>query len=133
MSKKLLRISVFFLVLVCLTMAATGCIGDKISIPVQVESAPNTFRHDVRGWGERIVKVEVWERDGNVPVWQINATRDVYAADFVVTVGQVPDGFEQVIPPHHQKFSLVRGKEYFINIHTNLTSVHALGAIWTAE
>lgn len=125
------------LLLFCLILAAPGCIGDKVSFPKKVKALPNTFKHDLRGLGEKVEKVQVYRSSDPLKpselVWQINATCDVPAAHFVITVGQIPDGFEQIIPTPPEKLYLVPSEEYAITIHTNLTSVHAMGTYWTAE
>ncbi len=49
-------------------------------------------------------------------VWMVQATFGVPARDFTVTVGKVPDGFQQILPPPSENFSPTLGKEYFIMI-----------------
>jgi len=132
----LLRIAIGFLSL-CLVLTICGCIGDFVSIPIKVEDSPNTFRHGLRGLGEKILRVDVLKSEQSYSpstlVWRIEAKCEVSAFGFTVTAGQIPKGFEQTFPHPPEKFSLVRGQEYAIVIHTNLTSVHAIGIYWKAE
>ncbi len=121
----------------CFVISCHGCIGDRVSIPIKVEDSPNTFRHGLRGMGEKISRVDVWKSEQSYGpgtlVWRIEAKCEVSAFGFTVTAGQTPKGFEQTVPHPPEKFSLVRGQEYAIVIHTNLTSVHAIGKYWRAE
>ncbi len=66
-------------------------------------------------------------------VWKIEAKREIPAWVFTVTVGQVPDGFGQIIPTPLKKFRAVPGEEYIIFIDTKPSSVHAQSTLWIAE
>lgn len=48
-------------------------------------------------------------------------------------IGQVPEGFEQVIPPPSESFCITPRKEYVIAILTDVKSVFPLGKTWIAE
>jgi len=94
-----------------------GCIpGDKMIFPIKAEDYPNTFRLSERNWNGRVIYVKVFNRDKSEVLWHIRAKNDKPIKDFVVTVGEVAEGFEQVIPAANKRFILVRGNEYLIEI-----------------
>ena len=138
MTKKCLSKFECGLLLLCLTLVISGCIiGDRITSPLKVSGKPNTFKHNPRSLNEKILTVEVLHLNralrSDTLVWKIEAKREIPAWGFTVTVGQVPDGFDQVIPTPLKKFRPVLGEEYIIFIGTKPSSVHAQPTLWIAE
>lgn len=124
--------------LLCLTLVISGCIiGDRITRPLKVSGKPNTFKHNLRSLNEKILMVEVLHFNralrSDTLVWKIEAKHEIPAWGFTVTVGQVPEGFEQIIPTPLKKFRPVPGEEYIIFIGTKPSSVHAQPTLWIAE
>lgn len=121
----------------CSALAISGCIGDRITRPVRVKGVPNTFKHNPQGLGEKVITVKVLHFNrrskSDTLVWKIEATREIPGWGFSATVGQVPDGFEQIIPVPPKKFRPVPGEEYIIYIGARPASVHAQPTLWTAE
>jgi hypothetical protein len=120
------------------SIVLSGCIiGDRITGPVKISGKPNTFKHNLRSLDEKVVMVEVLHSNRASKVdtlaWKIQAKREIPGWGFTVTVGQIPDGFEQVTPTPPVKFRPVPGEQYIIFIGTKPASVHAFPAIWTAE
>ena len=120
------------------SMALSGCIiGDSISIPRKIEGKPNTFAPDLRHFKDRIEKIEVWEIGDSYGqhtlVWEIQATHNVSALGFTVTVGKVPQGFKQILPQFPERFCPLVGQKYSIVIVAQPTWSHPGGKTWTAE
>lgn len=138
--KKYMEIRTTFLVCLFAAFSITlsGCIvGDRITSPLKVSGKPNTFKHNLRSLNEKVLMVEVLHFNrplrSNTLVWKIEAKREIPAWGFAVTAGQVPDGFEQIIPTPPKKFQPLPGEEYTIFIGTKPSSVHAFPTLWTAE
>jgi len=129
--------------LLCGFLVLSGCIfpHDRLSIPEKVENLPNTFY--LKGnsiWGEKVVRVEVWTYSPTTPMepaWRIVAKEEVPLKGFTITAGQIPPGFEQLIPAGAKKFHLIPGHEYGIAIITDLhqknVGIHPLDKRWIAE
>jgi hypothetical protein len=98
--------------------------------PVQLEQKedrPNTFRlvrpKSLIPFGEKdyIVGLSVFqivpaEPEGTKVYWRLNAPRPVRAQGFEVVIGEVPDGFEQLIPTQGKVFTPVPGLEYYLAV-----------------
>jgi hypothetical protein len=114
---------------------AGGCASDKLITAVKVDGRGNTFALSEADWGGNITKVVVWSGDeARKVLWKIEAAQDVPAKGFAVTVGEVPAGFRQTVPPPPEKFSPSRGEIYWIRINAAF-SPHAwpMETIWQAE
>jgi hypothetical protein len=98
-----------FFIGVCLT----GCIP---VYKLTKEKMPNTFAVPRALQDGRVLEVLVWQSNDSNSVWQIKSQRDISARNFSVTVGDVPAGFEQIIPPPPIKPILLSGKEYLITV-----------------
>ena len=68
-------------------------------------------------------------------MWKIEATADVPLKGFSVTVGDVPDGFKQIVPTPPGKFHPNKGEEYLIDIQgRNLwPNADIFGKIWVEQ
>jgi len=135
------------LITICFVISCHGCIGDPIYGPEKVKGVPNTFRpprnplsflHPKTINGDIVLWVQVGVRKRTL--WKIKANRDIPVSDFQVTVGKVPEGFEQLIPKPPKKFKPIPGEEYHILIYTeimedpNICSPHYTGlSVWIAE
>lgn len=51
--------------------------------------------------------------------WEIIAREPISADGFELTIGQVPEGFEQVVPYPDQSFVPVPGKDYNFEVETD--------------
>lgn len=134
-----------FLIMICLVISCCGCFGDPVFGPEKVKGLPNTFRParnplwflHFKASEDKILWVLVEDRTESV--WKIKAIRDISLAGFRVTVGKMPEGFEQLIPEPPEKFRPVPGEEYTIHIHTkfmgdpNTPLPHIMPTLWTAE
>ena len=130
----------------CLFISCHGCVGDPMYGPEKVKGIPNTFRPPRNPLsflypktinGDTILWVEVGVRKKTL--WKIKATCDIPVSDFQVTVGKMPEGFEQLIPELPNIFEPIPGEEYYILIYTkvmedpNVRSPHYAGlSVWTA-
>ena len=128
----------FLYLFIVFSIILPGCIiGDRITSPLKVSEKPNTFKHTLRSLDEKVLMVEVLHLNQTLRtdtlVWKIKAKRKISGRGFTVTVGQVPDGFEQIVPSPPTKFHPVPGEEYIIFIGTKPSSVHAHPTLWTAE
>lgn len=115
-----------------------GCgLCDRIPPRIQkVDSRPFSYR--VVGADERVHLLRAWAfdfvPDPNIPpyvmvhqwhklnikiYWEIIARKPISANDFELTIGEVPDGFEQVIPSPEHRFIPISGKDYNFNIETD--------------
>lgn len=50
--------------------------------------------------------------------WHIKAVVPIYAKDFAVEIGDVPQGFKQLTPQDGQSFAPIAGSKYVIQIKT---------------
>ena len=134
-----LLIRTFFICLfVAFSITISGCIiGDRVTRPLKTSGKRNTFKHNLRSLNEKILTVRVWHFNPvlkmDTVVWKIEAKRKIPAWGFTVTVGKVPEGFEQVIPTPPKQFQPIAGVRYSIFIGTKPSSVHALSTHWIAE
>ena len=117
--KMLLTLVSFSLVISC-----CGCFGDPVFTPEKVKALPNTFKPvrnplsflHFKASEDKVLWVTVEDRTKRV--WEIKAISDIPVSDFQVTVGNVPEGFEQLIPEPPEKFVPIAGRQYTIYIHT---------------
>ncbi|MHC4476437.1 MAG: hypothetical protein ACYTEL_12365 [Planctomycetota bacterium] len=102
--------------------------GQPFSFRVNACQCPSLRPHVLRAWAsewtpEPIVPSpfvrDKCDRLDVEPLWEIIARKPVKANGFVLTIGQVPDGFDQVIPAAGQIFMPVSGKEYRLEIETD--------------
>jgi hypothetical protein len=65
-------------------------------------------------------------------VWQLRAKRDILAKDFILTIGELPQGFEQTVPSPSEKFYPAPDTPYFIItlIEPADDSMIAIGTRW---
>jgi hypothetical protein len=63
-------------------------------------------------------------------VWELRATVPVKAKDFVLTIGIVPSGFEQVVPSHG-RFEPITGTTYLVGIGTDDKRLLGSSVLWT--
>ena len=127
---KILTILLLFAGVTCLS----GC--DIGRIPEKVEGLPNTFRREPLRRKEKVLSVLVQDSAG--PAWLIMAVESIDLNDFKVQVGVLPKGFEQMIPPDSQEFTLVAGNTYSVAIMTDVRNhdcayVLQMPISWTAE
>lgn len=102
--------------------------------PRNVEGQPFTYRLVGPGHLLRAYAYEGFELDSNLPPdvevdplwgtaikihWEIIARKPVRARGFEVTIGKVPEGFEQIVPPPEVTFTPVPGKNYYFYIETD--------------
>lgn len=73
------------------------------------------------------VKVHQWHELNMDVHWEIVARRPIPAEGFQITVGQVPDGFEQVIPAG-QPFVPEPGRQYSFGWETDWPCYQTYGA-----
>lgn len=137
----------FLTALFCGMVFFAGCVINPIPFygPDKLESQPNTFKITRKLFflyskadEDIITGVSVEESTEEVKVWEIKAVRDIEVTNFKVTVGEVPEGFEQVLPEPNEKFMPVQGRGYLIYIHTKFEddpeySPHIDAYGWTAE
>lgn len=65
------------------------------------------------------IMVHQWHRLNIKVHWEIIARQPIRAEGFVVTIGQVPEGFEQVVPPPDQTFAPDPRKSYNFGFETD--------------
>ena len=65
------------------------------------------------------VMVHQWHRLNIKVHWEIIAREPIRAEGFEVTIGQVPEGFEQVVPPPDQTFAYDPHKDYKFGFETD--------------
>lgn len=124
--------------LVIILAVVSGC-GDRVIAPRMIRKKPVTFEPGDWAFGEKTTMVEVIEffDNGYSIVWKIKAKDAVPSYGFKVEVGNVPDGFEQVVPIPSKKFTPISGKEYRITIMTDRLSPRgppfAGGESWIAK
>jgi hypothetical protein len=83
---------------------------------------------------ERVRAIRVVERDSlytevKKVCWQVVADEPVLAKGFKVTVGEVPEGFRQVIPEPPEVFAAVPGRRYYIAV----SFAHPLARPWVSS
>ena len=104
---------ILFCFLFCIALASSGC--DKVIYPVQIISTPNTFVLSDKDWGGKVNAVYVWTKSRDC-VWDIQARKDIAVKHFRITVGTVPEGFEQIMPLPPETFIPTPGEEYLIGV-----------------
>ena len=65
------------------------------------------------------IRVHQWHRLNSMVYWEIIARRPIRAEGFEVTIGEVPEGFEQVVPPPSQTFAPDARKHYQFGFETD--------------
>jgi len=133
---KLYRNSLLLTSLCWFILPMNGCgYADKPpSHFVKIPDRPNAFRMYVINPffqpRDRIcgVRVTVYHSHSDLPevCWEIKANEPVDAAGFEIVVGQVPEGFQQVIPNSGQRFDPVPGRHYDIEVDLE----HPLALPW---
>jgi hypothetical protein len=66
------------------------------------------------------------------PLWEIVAREPIKANGLVLIIGQVPDGFDQVMPAAGQIFTPVPGKEYRLEVETDWPCYQTYGT-WSPD
>jgi len=131
------------LLLLSATLNGGGCVMDQAVCPIKVKHLPNSFKARPLCLGDEVVSVEVSKCKVAQPtapedwevVWLINAVRRVPVSGFIVTVGEIPEGFEQVVPLVPERFSPTLGEEYSVRIDTDCIGpgAYQIGRIWEAD
>jgi hypothetical protein len=92
--------------------------------PIKLDK-PNTFMYGTTWYDTTILGVIVCRvpkaitgvnSNQEQPVWLVKATKEVPARGFVVTVGEIPEGFQQIVPTPPAKPVLLPGEHYEIDI-----------------
>jgi hypothetical protein len=111
----------------------SGC--DKVIYPVKIVSTPNTFILSEENWGGKVNAVYVWTKSrGPVLLWDIQARKSIPVKHFRITVGIIPEGFEQVVPPPPRTFIPTHGEEYLIGIDAEFKPpAFSLETSWVAD
>lgn len=65
------------------------------------------------------IMVHQWHQLNMKVHWEIIAHQPIRAEDFQITIGQVPKGFEQVVPPPGQPFIPDPSKSYSFGFETD--------------
>jgi hypothetical protein len=129
-------ISVFgFLILV----VTTGCcmiISAKPVQPAYITAEPTytarlmfPYKED-----EKVRRLKIYEYEDierfpgwkRTLCWHIKATKPAPARGFEVTIGNVPNGFTQVVPKQNILFVPILNSRYFVEIITTNRNVHYL-------
>jgi hypothetical protein len=123
------------LALLAVVVLLIGCDPHAI-LEKRVKCVTNAFRLKYAKSCDKILSVSISTQGTNV--WEIRATKDIPAKGFIVSVGEVPEGFEQIVPVSPERFQPVRGTRYAIFIKTSLNtgpnaSVHRVPFFWIAE
>lgn len=121
------------------SVVATGCCMIIPAKPVQpayiTAEPPYTarlmfpYKED-----EKIRKLKIYEYktierfpfSKRTTCWHIKATEPVLAKGFRVTIGNVPNGFEQVVPKQSVPFVPILNSDYLVEIITTNRNVHYL-------
>jgi hypothetical protein len=104
------------LALIAMLINVCGC-GDKVIVPNRLDDPSNTFGLSEKRWGGHITEVKVWKDSPQGEIlWELRPTRRVPVTGFTVTIGDIPEGFVQVIPSPPEKFRPVPGNTYWIGI-----------------
>jgi hypothetical protein len=136
MAKNTIKVALFLSFWV---LYVVGC--DPVYEPIKLKN-PNTFMHGPKWDGGQILEVIVWHApksmagessDRRQPVWQIKATKKIPARRFVVTVGEIPEGFQQIIPNPPEKPVLLPGEHYAIGIESDTYRSFTHPVEWTAK
>ncbi len=136
-SKSRRSIFAIFLFLTIFLLAGCPMPIDRTITPHKVENAPNTFKIYPVTENDKVIELVVCE--GYEPpqkfFWEIVAVEPVFAKDFIVTVGTVPQGFKQLVPEENKTFSPIPGKEYNIGILTDFDAPNVFHVVtsWVAE
>ena len=123
----------FFLSISYGLLSFCGCVIDPEPFysPEKLKGQPNSFKipHQLfflysKADEDKIQGISVEDRTEKAKVWDIKAISDIPVPDFKVTVGEVPEGFEQLIPKLPEKFVPIPGRKYTIYIHTKFADNH---------
>ena len=122
-----------------ISIASTGCCMIIPAKPVQpayiTAEPPYTarlmfpYRED-----EKVRKLKIYEfkdierfpYSKRTTCWYIKATKPVPARGFRVTIGNVPNGFKQVVPKQNMPFVPVLNSDYLVEIITTNRNVYYL-------
>jgi hypothetical protein len=111
----------------------------------QMETRPNTFEtvvpRSLVPWGEKdlitgisVFQVVPAEPEGSKVYWRLIAPTPVKAKGFKLVIGEVPDGFTQMIPPPGEVFIPTPGQEYYLAVALKKDSETKWETIkWVAE
>jgi hypothetical protein len=122
-----------------ISVVATGCcmiIPAKPVQPAYITAEPPYTARLMFPYkkGEKVRKFKIyeykdierfpgWER---TLCWHIKATKPVPAEGFGVTIGNVPNGFKQVVPKQNMPFVPILNSDYLVEIITTNRNVHYL-------
>ena len=87
------------------------------------------YKEDEKIRGVKIYEYEAIEKFPFVKhttCWHIKATKPIPAKGLRVTIGNVPNGFEQVVPGQSTRFVPVLHSEYLVEIITTNSGVYYL-------
>ncbi|HML76654.1 MAG TPA: hypothetical protein PKB02_19335 [Anaerohalosphaeraceae bacterium] len=93
-----------------------------------MEGVLNTFEFSEKNWDGKVNFIKVFDSTYSKTLWHIKAIREIQTKNFYVKIGEVPDGFEQVLPSDDTPFLPVQGKKYILLIDADF-SPH----VWTGE
>ncbi len=111
----------------------------------QMETRPNTFETVVpRGlipWGEKdlitgisVFQVDPAQPEGSKVYWRLIAPKPIKARGFKLVIGEVPDGFTQMMPSPGEAFAPTPGQEYYLAVALKKDSEIKWETIkWVAE
>lgn len=110
---------------------------DRTITPHKIENSLNAFKIYPITKNDKVIEVVVCEgyETSSKFLWKIIAVESVFAKDFIVTVGTVPQGFKQLVPEGNKTFSPMPGKKYNIGILTDLDAPNVFHVVtsWVAE
>ena len=115
------------LIVITVVVQLQGC-GVFNKTPLHLEKKqdrPNTFRlvtpGSINPFGEKdyisgisVFQVVTAEPEGSKVYWRLEAPKPVRAKGFELVIGQVPDGFDQLIPAAGEVFTPIPGQEYYV-------------------
>jgi hypothetical protein len=123
-----------------LSISSCGPCDKEPPIIEKVDTRPFTYRiigadgclslrpHILRAWVfdyvpdpniPSYVMVHQWHQLNIDVRWEIIARKPISADGFELTIGKVPEGFEQVVPPPNESFIPVLGKDYNLEVETD--------------
>lgn len=131
-------------VLLVIVFIFSGCVfGDKVVPPQKIAGKANTFYLEKSKSGELITSVIVSDPPFTFcPEWKIISQKSIPIDNFIIKVGDVPDGFVQIVPDSNTRFIPKSNREYCIVILTNIISgdgkerwysIMPMSTCWIAE
>jgi hypothetical protein len=131
--KRIFLIFVVFIVCAIHVCFVSGC---RFAHVVSSNTNLNTFTISEKWLSGSIYSVTVYHKNPHEElskiVWKIEAISDIRLSGFTVIVGNVPDGFKQIIPSPPEKFHPTKGERYLIDI-VGRTDVDIVGLNWIAQ